>query len=323
VSLIGAGNFARLVMLPLLAKMGGISWRGICTAKGVTAESEGRRGDFAFATTDAGEIMADESTRAVFIATRHNLHAELVIAALRSGKHVFVEKPLCITAEELEAITATVNDLGERCPILTVGYNRRFAPAVARLKSFFGGVAPLTLNYRFAPPYIPKDHWTHDAAVGGGRIIGEAGHAIDTCVAIAGSVPVKVFAESVGQSGGLETSDDRAAITIRHANGSVSVVYYQAGGDSAFPSERIEVIGTGRSAVVDAWQDGQLWSKGRCEKFAGQKDRGHRAEFAAFIDTCRKGGEWPISWEDLRGVTWATLAAVESLREGSPVFAEL
>jgi predicted dehydrogenase/threonine dehydrogenase-like Zn-dependent dehydrogenase len=320
VSLIGAGNFARLVMLPMLSKMPGLAWRGICTAKGVTAENTGTRGGFEFATTDVEEILADKTTGVIFIATRHDLHAGLVTAALRAGKHVFVEKPLCIAASELAEITATVEELGAKCPMLTVGFNRRFAPAVGRLKSFFGATAPLTLSYRFAPPYIPKEHWTQDIEVGGGRIIGEACHAIDTCVAIAGSVPVKVYAESVGGAESLETTDDRTAITIRHANGSVSIVSYQAGGDSGFPMERIEVLGRGRTAVVNNWQDGELWSKGKCEKFSAEK--GHRAEFAAFIEACRKGGDWPISWGDLRGVTWASIAAVESLREGAPVYEE-
>jgi predicted dehydrogenase len=321
VSLIGAGNFARLVMLPVLAPMAakpdGIAWRGICTAKGVTAESTGQRGGFEFATTEVEEVLSDKGTSAVFIATRHDLHAGLVARALRAGKHVFVEKPLCITAGELEEIAAAVEELGPRCPLLTVGFNRRFSPGVARLKSFFAGIAPLTLSYRFAPPHIPAEHWTQDEEVGGGRIIGEACHAIDTCVAIAGSVPVKVYAESV------EGADDRVAITLRHANGSVSTVFYQAGGDSGFPQERIEAIGTGRSAVLDGWRDGQLWSNGRCEKFSGQKDKGHRAEFAAFLEACRKGGDWPISWDELRGVTWASIAAVESLREGGPVYRDV
>jgi predicted dehydrogenase/threonine dehydrogenase-like Zn-dependent dehydrogenase len=311
ISLIGAGNFARLIMLPAVSKLEGIAWRGICTAKGVTAESTGERYGFEFASTETDEIMADAATSAVFIATRHDLHADLVIAALRAGKHVFVEKPLCITEEELERIANCVQELGDACPILTVGFNRRFAPATERLKSFFSGIVPLSLAYRFAPPFLPPDHWTQDIEVGGGRIVGEACHAIDTCVAIAGSPPVKVYAESVN-------ADDRVFITIRHRNGSVSSVSYQAGGDQAFPMERIEIIGSGRSAIVDAWQDGQLWSGGRCEKFSGQKDRGHDKEFAAFIHACRSG-TWPIPWEDLYGVTAASLGAVQSLREGVPV----
>jgi predicted dehydrogenase len=316
VSLIGAGNFARLVMLPALLEIGGVSWRGICTAKGITAESTGERSGFEFATTDAAEIWNDAATSAVFITTRHNLHANLVIAALRAGKHVFVEKPLCITEEELERIAACVEELGPECPILTVGFNRRFAPGTARLKAFFDHAAPLSITYRFAPPHLPPDHWTQDPEIGGGRIVGEACHAIDACVAIAGSPPVKVYAESAGITGALQTSDDRVFITMRHANGGISSVSYQAGGDAAFPVERIEVIASGRSATLDGWQEGQLWTKGRCEKFSARKDRGHKAGFAAFLAACRSGGPWPIPWEDLYGVTWASLCAVRSLREG-------
>src|SRR5262249_28099164 len=157
---------------------------------------------------------------------------------------VFVEKPLCISEEQLAKISECVERLGEKCPILTVGFNRRFSPGSDRIQRFFAGVQPLSVSHRFAPPYLPPDHWTQDPETGGGRIVGEACHAIDTCTAIAGSPPVNVYAESVGKRGGLETTDDRVFITMRHANGSISSVWYQAGGDRAFPMERIEVLGS-------------------------------------------------------------------------------
>jgi predicted dehydrogenase/threonine dehydrogenase-like Zn-dependent dehydrogenase len=319
VSLIGAGNFARLIMLPALSKLSNIEWRGICTAKGMTAENTGQRSNFQFATTDAAEIFNDAATSAVFITTRHNLHAELVAGALRAGKHVFIEKPLCITLEELSAIEQCVEELGSNCPVLAVGFNRRFSPGTARLKSFFSGSTPLSISYRFSPGYIPKEHWTHDPEIGGGRIIGEACHAIDACVAIAGSPPVRVFAESVANHGALETSDDRVFITLRHANGSISSISYQAGGDKGFPPERIEVLGGGKSAFLDNWDAGELWSGGKAEKFSGNKDKGHSAGFSAFIEACRNGAQRPLSWEDLRGISWASIAAVQSLREGSAI----
>jgi predicted dehydrogenase len=319
VSFIGAGNFARLVMLPALSKLEAIEWRGICTAKGMNAEDTGSRHGFVFAATDNAEIWNDNATSTVFIATRHNLHADLVIAALRAGKHVFVEKPLCIDADGLNRIAAVVDELGDRCPILTVGFNRRFSPAVSELKSFFKDVVPLSLHYRFAPGHIPKEHWTQDVETGGGRIAGEACHAIDTVTAIAGSPPVRVFAESVALAGGLEASDDRVLITLRHENGCVSSVSYQAGGDKGFPSERIEVFGGGRTGVVDGWKDGELWNGGKVRRFSAARDKGHRAEFAAFIDACRSGGTWPIPWSQIYAVTWASLMAVRSLREGTPI----
>ena len=318
VSLIGAGNFARLVMLPALSGVKGMSLRGLATAKGLSAEDTGRRSGFSFATTDVKEIFADAGTSAVFVATRHDLHAELVISALRSGKNVFVEKPLCIQASELEAIDACVRELGDRCPILTVGFNRRFAPATQKIRAQFEQAGPLSISYRFAPGAIPKTVWVHDEDVGGGRLIGEACHAIDTCVAIANSPPIRVFAESIAVGPGAETSDDSVFISIRHENGSVSQISYQARGDKTFQPERFEVFGGGRTAVVDGFDTISVWRNGKLSESSGGKDKGHRAEFQAFIRAVRDGGAWPIPWTHLYGVTWASLAAVQSLRDGMP-----
>ena len=319
VSVVGAGNFARLVMLPNLPRVGDFEFRGLCTAKGMSAEHTGRRSRFAFATTDVEEVWKDEATRAVFIATRHDLHAELVMAALRAGKHVFVEKPLCTRTEELDAIAALVQELGARCPLLTVGFNRRFSPATRELRRFFEGVVPLSVSHRFSPGALPPDHWTQDEEVGGGRIVGEACHAIDTCTAIVGSPPVRVFAESVAKVGGLQITDDRVFITLRHANGSISSISYQGAGDRAAPAERIEVFGDGRTGCVEGWDRIDLWTGGRHRKASGGKDKGHRTEFETFLSACRAGGEWPIPWEQLYAVTWASLMAVRSLREGRPI----
>jgi predicted dehydrogenase len=319
VSVVGAGNFARLVLLPRLRAAGGFEPRGICTARGLSAEHTGRSGEFAFATTDAAEVWSDASTDAVFVATRHDLHAELVMAGLRAGKHVFVEKPLCITGPELVAIARLVDELGPRCPVLAVGFNRRFAPATARLRDFVKGAGPLAISYRFAVPALPPDHWTQIDEVGGGRIVGEACHAIDTCVALADSVPVRVFAEAVGAPSGSEPTDDRVFVVLRHEDGSVSTVSYQAGGDRGAPAERIEVMGGGRTARLEGFDRLELWKGGRVEAARGGKDKGHAAEVSAFLGACRSGGAWPIPWPHLWGTSWAALMAVRSLREGRPV----
>ena len=319
VSMIGAGNFARLIMFPILSKLSDIEWRGLCTAKGMNAEHSGRKMGFGFATTEVAEVLNDEATQAVFIATRHDLHAELVIAALGAGKHVFVEKPLCIHPEELDDIAQCVEELGAHCPVLMVGFNRRFAPATAKLSAHFAAARPLSISYRFAPGALPASAWPQDEDVGGGRIIGEACHAIDTCIALTGSVPIKVYAESVGHSGGIETTDDRVFITMRHEDGSISNVSYQAGGDRAAPTERIEVYGGGRTGVVDSWNDIELWSNNKLVRERAGNDKGHKAELQAFIKACRTGGDWPIDWQQIYGTAWASLAAVASLREGLPI----
>jgi len=316
VSLVGAGNFARLIMLPLMGKLRGFDLRGLCTQKGMNAEHSGRAAGFAYATTDIDEIWRDADTQAVFIATRHHLHAEMVIAALRAGKHVFVEKPLCIRESELNAISRTVGELGEACPILMVGFNRRFAPATAKVRRQMTDAGPLSVSYRFAPGAIPRSVWVQDEDVGGGRLVGEACHAIDTCAALIGSPPVRVFAESIAVGPSDETSDDSAFITLRHANGSVSQISYQARGDKAFGSERIEVFGGGRTAVIDGFDTVELWRGGKQQASDGGKDKGHKSELEAFLAAVRHGGAWPIPWEHLYAVSWASLAAVRSLRDG-------
>jgi len=162
--------------------------------------------------------------------------------------------------------------------------------------------------------------WPHDEDVGGGRLVGEACHAIDTCTAIAQSPPVRVYAESAHMVGGVATTDDRVFITVRHANGCISSISYQAGGDRGGPVERIEVFGGGRTVVIDEWDRLLSWDgSGREHSASAGKDKGHAAEVTRFLAACHNGEAWPIPWEQLRGVAWASLAAVQSLREGCPV----
>ena len=317
VSVIGAGNFARLTALPLLDGIRGLSRRGLCSARGLSAEHSGRARGYAFASTDPAEIWADAETSAVLVLTRHDAHADLVLAALRAGKHVLVEKPLCVGLDELARIAACVEELGDRCPILMVGYNRRFSRAADAVRGFFAGAAPLSISYRFAAPPLPPEHWARDEASSGGRIVGEASHAIDLCVALAGSVPARVHAESAVADGGAGAADARVFITLRHRNGSASSVSYQTGGDPAFPAERLEVFGGGRTAVVEGWDEVALWSGGRATRVRGKHDLGHKAALEAFTAACRTG-RWPVPWPELHGVAEASLLAVRSLREGLP-----
>ena len=195
-----------------------------------------------------------------------------------------------------------------RCPVLTVGFNRRFAPGTARLKSFFAGATPLSISYRFAPPF----HSTRSLDAGPGnrrrphhrRSLPCHRYLRSYCRFTAG----QVFAESAALTGDLQTSDDRVFITIRHRNGSISSVSYQAGGDAAFPGERIEVIASGRSATLDAWEEGRLWTKGRCEKFSAAKESRSSRRVLRFPRGLPQRRHGPSPWDDLYGVTWASLA---------------
>ena len=225
----------KLILLPALKDVPGIALRGICTQSGLTARTVGDRHEFTFAATDLREICGDSGTSAAVVATRHHQHATQALALLRAGKHVFVEKPLCLTFDELEALDAAVDDLGPACPSSRSAIDRRFAPALARLRNHFSGIEPLVISYRFRTSPLAPDAWPQDVEVGGGRLIGEACHAIDACSALAGSPPaIKVYAEGIAAHDGA-TADDHVAITMRHENGSVSSIVYDAGGDRSGP----------------------------------------------------------------------------------------
>jgi predicted dehydrogenase len=201
-----------------------------------------------------------------------------------------------------------------------IGFNRRFSPAAKLLKDFFSqGSSPLTVSIRFNAGVIPPDHWTQNEEVGGGRIIGEACHAIDLATYLAGSLPVRVFAESIGGGNAPTIKDDQCFITIRHGNGSVSNIAYWAGGDKAFPKERVEVAGGGKIAVIEDFRDVHTCANGKMKRARlGRQDKGHRSEIEAFVNALANGDPSPISWEEIYATTLTSILAVRSIREGIP-----
>jgi predicted dehydrogenase len=300
-------------MMPSLTKVGGVEWRGLCTARGMNAEHSGRKMGFGFATTEAAEVFNDPRTHAVFVATRHDLHADLVIGALKAGKHVFVEKPLTINAADLTRVAACVEELGDKCPILMVGFNRRFAPATKRVKDFFAGVAPRTVAYRFASGYVPANIWPQDEEVGGGRIVGEGCHFIDLMAYWAGAPPVAVSAVGIGP-GSAYGHDDNVAVTLRFADGSVGQLLYTSMGDPSVSKERYEVLCEGKVAVLDNWRSLAKTAMGKTKTTRALKaDKGHGGELEAFVKACRRGEASPMHWDDIAAVTRATFAAVAEL----------
>lgn len=318
VGCLGAGNFARRVLLPEIARVRTFQPRIICSASGTTAAHAGRQFKFAAATSHEAEVLENPDVQAVFVLTRHDQHARQTIEAVRAGKHVFVEKPLALNAEELDDIEQALR-ASENRPLVTVGFNRRFSPAARLVREFFADVRePLTVSIRMASGALPADHWLQDPLVGGGRIIGEACHAIDLATFLTGSLPARVFAESISGLQAPAITDDQCYVTLRHANGAVSNVAYLSGGDAAFPKERVEVFGGGKVAVIDDFCSVVTCSGGRQRKaLRGRQDKGHRAEIEAFARAILDGGVAPISWAELRAVTSASFLAVKSLHEGA------
>jgi polar amino acid transport system substrate-binding protein len=314
IGFIGAGNFARAILLPRFAKVKGTKLRGIATANGRSAQTAGEKFGFEYATTDSARLLGDPSVTAVVIATRHGSHARLAAESLRAGKAVFLEKPLAIDQAGLDEVSGAVT----ADSVLTVGFNRRFSPLAAALKNAFATGTTLAINYRINAGPIPPESWVHDPREGGGRIIGEVCHFLDLVQFITGELPVEVFAHALsGADGKLH---DTVAITVKLSRGSIASIDYFATGDKSFPKERIEVYGGGCVAVLDDFRELKIVRGGksqRTKKLAQEK--GYDEEVSAFLAAARGAAGAPISLESLVATTLATFAIEECLRTGLPV----
>ncbi len=315
---LGAGNYATAMFLPAVDKTGGVERRAIASAAGLNARHTAGRFGFTAASSSENDILDDPAINLVAILTRHNQHARQVTAALRNGKHVYCEKPLAIRSEELDEIAAALK--GDHAPLLTVGFNRRFAPMARILREFLqDSPEPLVAHYRVNAGYLPPNHWLHDPTVGGGRIIGEGCHFIDFLTFLVGAPPVSVSAQALPDAGRYH--EDNVVLTFRFTNGSVGTVSYLANGDKSFPKERLEVFTSGSAAALDDFRTLELSKNGKRQILRSRlrQDKGHQAAWSNFLGAVRQGAQPPIPYDQLWGVTLAAFAAVESLRCGQPV----
>jgi predicted dehydrogenase/threonine dehydrogenase-like Zn-dependent dehydrogenase len=309
---LGAGLFANATLLPALKKVENLEFVGIASAGGLHARHAGDKFGFAYAASTDDEIMNDPAINTVAILTRHDLHADLVVRALQAGKHVFVEKPLAVNPDQLSQVSEALQ--AEGCPLLTVGFNRRFAPLARSLQAFLVPRSePLYMHYRINAGYIPLNHWTHDPAQGGGRIIGEGCHFVDFLTFLAGAAPVSVTAVALPDNGRYR--EDNVSMTFSFPDGSVGVVDYLANGDKSFPKEHLEVFCGGRIAVLDDFRSLEMVYDGHRTMVKKRQDKGWKDEWASFVNVIRTGGQPPIPYEQLVGVTRAVFAAMESLRK--------
>jgi predicted dehydrogenase len=287
---------------------------GIASASGVSARHAADKFGFAYATSDVERILQDPSINTIAILTRHNLHASQVLAALSAGKHTFCEKPLALLPEELGAIADAL--AARQSPLLMVGFNRRFAPFSVKLADFLHERGePLVVQYRVNAGSLPPQHWLHDPAQGGGRIVGEACHFIDFLTFLVGQIPHSVSAAALPDGGHYH--EDNAVLTFEFPDGSLGSVTYLANGDRAFPKERVEVFAAGQVAVLDDFHSLELVRDGRrsVHRSRLRQDKGHHAEWQAFSQAILSGGLPPIPYEHLIGVTRASLAALQAIRQ--------
>jgi predicted dehydrogenase/threonine dehydrogenase-like Zn-dependent dehydrogenase len=315
IGVVGAGNFARSVLLPALRKLE-VPLTGVATASPQSAQQTATRFGFGFAASDWRRVVDDPNTTAVLVATRHDLHAAITAAALQAGKAVFLEKPMALDAASLDDLMVAWRASGR---VLQVGFNRRFAPTYLRMKSAFARRrAPLVMSYRVNAGAVAASSWVVDPRQGGGRLIGEVCHMVDLLVDLAGAPAASVFAVP---GDGSDGSDD-VILTLRFADGSVGTIAYASGGDRSMPKEQLEVLGGGTSAVLDDFRTLRLHVGGRTRRFGGpmaRQDKGHTAELAAFVSAVRAGSRSPVDPEVAAHVSRVTFAAVESARTGVPV----
>ncbi|HVS21678.1 MAG TPA: bi-domain-containing oxidoreductase [Pyrinomonadaceae bacterium] len=317
VGLIGAGNYARAMLLPHF-KSAGAEFHSIATASGVTARQVGERYGFRYCVSSGQEVIDTDDVNLIVIATRHDTHAELARRALERGRHVFVEKPLALNHDELKSvITAAAQSNGE----LMVGYNRRFSPLARTAKEFFDDrQAPLSINYRINAGRIPREHWAHNPREGGGRLVGEVCHFIDFMHFITGSLTKRVYAESIASRNQDITDEDSVFITLRFADGSNGSIAYLAEGDKALPKERVEIFCAGKTFVIDDFRSATAYHNGREKKTKlREQDKGQKDEVRAVCAVVLEGAAAPIALNDLATTTRATFRIRESLRTGLPI----
>ena len=305
IGMIGAGNFTNQVLLPALKKTN-VRLKSIASSSGVSGTHLGKKYGFEQSITDIDIIFNDPEINVVFITTRHNSHAQFVCQALETGKNVFVEKPLAITLEELEKVIGIYNNSRKQSsPTLMVGFNRRFAPHIVKIKSLLDAVKePKSFIMTVNAGQISVDHWTQDPKVGGGRIIGEACHFIDLMRFLVGYPITGVKSTIIGNYSKVEPGSDKITFTMTFADGSFGTVHYLANGHKSFPKERVEVFCAGRILVLDNFRvlRGYGWPGFKKMRLLRQ-DKGHIAEVQEFIEAIKEGKESPIPAEELFEVT--------------------
>jgi predicted dehydrogenase/threonine dehydrogenase-like Zn-dependent dehydrogenase len=315
--LIGAGGYAQGMLLPNF-KASGAQFRAIATASGVTARNVGEKYGFAYCVSGADEVINDTEVNLVVIATRHDLHASLAERALRAGRHVFVEKPLALSDEELQRVLdAALSSEGR----LMVGFNRRFSPLARAAQEFFAGrQTPLSISYRVNAGRIPRSHWIQDPREGGGRIIGEVCHFIDLMQYLTGAPTTRVYAESIASRNEQIVDEDSVFITLRFADGSNGQIGYLAEGDKAMPKERIEIFCDGKTFIIDDFRSATSYRNGREEQTRlRNQDKGQPEEVRKVCQVVLEGRAAPIALEDLAATTRATFRILESLRTGQAI----
>ena len=312
IGIIGAGNFTGAVILPSLKK-NNENIKIIASANGLSATTLAKKFDIAKATSDYHEALNDTEIDTIFVTTRHSQHASMAIQALKAGKHVFVEKPLAINNEELDALVETYNNSNTS---VSVGFNRRFAPLAQKMKKLLGNTdAPMNIIATMNAGAIPANSWVHDMASGGGRIVGEACHFIDLCTYITGSKVKAVCMNAMGTSPTEDT--DNGSILLQYENGSTAVINYFSNGSKMYDKERVEVYSQERTLVMENWRKLTGFGFSGFSSTSSKQDKGHADQFNLLMKSIKSGSNPIIPFDELVNTTRASIGAIESLKSNS------
>ncbi len=307
--IIGAGNFAGAMIVPLLKELNA-NIKYIASAKGLSGTTLAKKYKIPFSTSRYQDILEDVDVDAVVITTRHGAHASQVIESLNAGKHVFVEKPLALTLDEIETIKSAVEKSGK---IVTVGFNRRFSPFSIAAKELLDDNTPIQIIATMNAGFIPDSSWVHDMESGGGRIIGEACHYIDLISFFAGSQVEKVIMNAMGKN--TTSNTDNASILLKYKNGSSGVINYFSNGSKSYPKEKIEIYSQQKNILIDNFRSAEFfgYSKSKMKK---TQDKGHKEQFTKWNELLKNGGQSLISFDEIYNTSRAAILAVESLKTG-------
>ena len=307
VGIIGSGNFTKMTMLPAL-KGSGANYKYIASKGGVSGTAMAQKHGFSHSTTNVDDVLKDEEVDLVLITTRHNLHANMTIKCLEAGKHVFVEKPLALTHEDLEKVIEAQQKSGKT---VMVGFNRRFSPHAEKMKALLGN-SQMNVIATMNAGNIPANVWVHDMLVGGGRIIGEACHFIDLITYLTGSKVKAICMNAMGVN--PEENTDNATILLKYENGSTGVINYFSNGSKAYSKERVEVYSQERTLVMDNFRKTEGFGFKGFSILKTKLDKGHKNQFHKLIAQTKNGGNALIPFDDIVNTTKASFAAIESLK---------
>ena len=318
VGFIGAGNFAQGFLLPTLKENAELVI--VANESGASAQDAQSKFGFKHSTTNPDDVISSPDVNTIFIATRHNLHAELICKALEAGKNVFCEKPLALNFEDASRIARTYSAQSGDNTALMVGFNRRFSPLVVKTKDFFDVLSPKLIFYRVNAGAVKASDWTQDEEIGGGRIIGEICHFIDTAAYLTGdALPKSVVAKSLSSGRSDAIDHDNISITIEYEDGTVATILYIANGDRTLPKEELQVFSGGRTTIMKNFIELELWSGSGKPKIISGQGKGHKEEVEAFINSIKSGNEPPIPFDSILATTLLTFAIRESLSTGEVV----